>query len=133
LSKLTAVNIKPRRYRVPFGPIFLSRIAARKCKDFRALFLRFVPATRPSLPPCPNLSPFLPNASLPPSPLVAASGHRLLPDRAYAKAPPATSAPETTARVLLFTPRINKNQDSILFIEDLLWTVSEGENTELWS
>jgi hypothetical protein len=91
---------------VPFGPIFLSRIAARKCKDLSALFLRFEAATRPSAPPCPNLSPFLANAS----PLAAASERRLLPDRAYARAPPATSAPETTASVLLFPPRIGKNQ-----------------------
>ncbi len=76
-------------------------MAARKWRDLRPPFLRFVPANLPSTPFWPILSPFLANAVVASSP-----SERLLRwpwlERAYAKAPPASSAPETTARVFLF-------------------------------
>jgi hypothetical protein len=39
MAELTDVNIKPRRKRVPFGPIFLSRMAVRNCRDLSPPFL----------------------------------------------------------------------------------------------
>jgi hypothetical protein len=95
MAELTDVNIKPRRKRVPFGPIFLSKMAVRNCRDLSPPFLCFVPTSLPSIT-------FVANA---PASLLQFGSEGLLRGRwlalAYAKAPPASRAPETTARVLL--------------------------------
>jgi hypothetical protein len=88
---------------VPLGPIFLSRIEARKCRDLRPLLLWSAAANPPPAPFWLKPSPLAANAPAPP--LRLASGRllrrRLWLERAYARAPPASTAPETKASVLL--------------------------------
>lgn len=103
---LTTVVTKDKRHRMPIGPICLSKIAARTCRDLNPLFFRHAALIGLlSTPFWFKLSSFIPGAE---TSLEEFGLEDLLwcRDCMYARVPPASRAPDTSATVLLFIQQV---------------------------